>query len=105
MAATPTGPRGEEQPLSAARQAATRRLRRLNYFSLPALAVALVLTFIPNPPLPLLIAKVALMAILVVVVGFVSIRFSLWQRDEYWRERGRDPKHPERFPGNPPAAK
>ena len=77
-----------------------RRLARLNYFSLPALAVALVLTFIPNPPLPLLIAKLALMAFLVVVLGFMSIRFSLWQRDEYWRERGRDPKHPERFPND-----
>jgi hypothetical protein len=25
-------------------------------------------------------------------------RFSLWQRDEYRRGRGRDPKHPDRFP-------
>jgi hypothetical protein len=39
-----------------------------------------------------------LFSIAVVVMGVQVTRFSLWQRDEYWRERGRDPKHPERFP-------
>ena len=39
--------------------------------------------------------------IFVIVLGTAAIRFSLWQRDEYWRERGRDPKHPERFPKGP----
>lgn len=54
--------------------------------------------FIPNISLPCLIAKVAVQTIFVIVLGTAAIRFSLWQRDEYGRERGRDPKHPERFP-------
>jgi hypothetical protein len=32
--------------------------------------------------------------------AFRQPSFSLWQRDEYWREKGRDPKHPDRFPSS-----
>jgi hypothetical protein len=56
------------------------------------------LNLIPNIPLTWRIAVLAVEAVFVIVFGRAVIRFSLWQRDEYWRERGRDPKHPERFP-------
>jgi len=36
--------------------------------------------------------------VFVIVYGTAVVRLSLWQRNEYWLERGRDPKHPERFP-------
>lgn len=61
-----------------------------------------VLNFFPDIPLPWVIAKVAVEIVFVIVLGVAVIGFSLWQRDEYWRERGRDPKHPERFPGHLP---
>jgi len=41
---------------------------------------------------------VAVDVVFVVLYWIAAVRLSLWQRDEYWRERGRDPKHPERFP-------
>lgn len=41
-----------------------------------------------------------LFGIAVVVFCVQVTRFSLWQRDEYWREKGRDPKHPDRFPSS-----
>ncbi|WP_251024509.1 hypothetical protein [Arthrobacter sp. ISL-65] len=45
--------------------------------------------------------KLILIGAAVVVMGIKVTRFSLWQRDEYWRERGKDPKHPERIQNFP----
>jgi hypothetical protein len=41
--------------------------------------------------------RTILFTIAVIVMIVLLTRFTLWQRDEYWRERGKDPKHPERF--------
>jgi hypothetical protein len=60
--------------------------------------VSSVLSLLGIDSLPWLWARSILSAILAVVLIVSVTRFSLWQRDEYWREKGRDPKHPERFP-------
>jgi hypothetical protein len=102
-------PRFAEEPKgghpSAAKEAARRKITRITYWSLPFVIIFGVLNFFPNIPTPWLIANVTVEIVFVVVYGVAVIRFSLWQRDEYWRERGRDPKHPDRFPGDRPAGK
>lgn len=65
---------------------------------MPFVIIFAVLNFFPDIPMPWLIAKGSLGIIFVIALGTAVIRFLRWQRDEYWRERGRDPKHPERFP-------
>jgi hypothetical protein len=37
----------------------------------------------------------AVQAIVLVIVIAYFVRFLRGQRDDYWRERGKDPKHPE----------
>ena len=37
----------------------------------------------------------AFQAIVLVIVIAYFVRFLRGQRDDYWRERGKDPKHPE----------
>ncbi|WP_324644851.1 hypothetical protein [Pseudarthrobacter sp. LT1] len=96
MQASPRDPQARKP--AASTEEARRRLTRIAYWSLPFMIIFGVWNFIPNISLPWLIAKVAVQTIFVIVLGAAAIRFSLWQRDEYWRERGRDPKHPERFP-------
>jgi hypothetical protein len=49
---------------------------------------------------PWLWTRTILFSIAVVVLCVQVTKFSLWQRDEYWREKGRDPKHPDRFPSS-----
>lgn len=78
-----------------------RRLRRIIYWTLPLVALMLassVLSLLGVDSEPWLWTRTILFAIGAVVMVVMVTRFSLWQRDEYWRERGRDPKHPERFP-------
>lgn len=87
---------------SASKEEARRRLNRITYWSLPFLIVFGVWNLIPNVPSPWRIAMMPVEIVFVVVYGTAVIRFSRWQRDEYWRERGRDPKHPERFPKDRP---
>ncbi|WAJ35070.1 hypothetical protein OUO20_09685 [Arthrobacter sp. FX8] len=70
------------------------------YFSLPFMVVSLILNFLPFDALPWQVAKAVFLLIGAVVLGIWVTRFSLWQRDEYWRERGKDPKHPERLPNH-----
>jgi hypothetical protein len=79
-----------------------RRLNRIFYWSLPFMVIFGVLNFFPDIPLPWMITRVVVEIIFVIAFGTAVIKFSLWQRDEYWRERGRDPKHPERFPKDRP---
>lgn len=95
----------EDTEPTASREAARRKITRIAYWSLPFIIIFGVLNFLPAIPLPWAIAKVAVEIVFVVVFGVAVIRFSLWQRAEYWRERGRDPKHPERFPGQVPTDK
>lgn len=81
-----------------AKHEAERRLKHITYYG-GALALAmLTLNFLPIQTEPWVWVKLAVLAL--GTTGFVVwvTRFSLWQRQEYWRERGRDPKHPERFP-------
>jgi hypothetical protein len=92
---------GSQPPAS--KEAARRKISRLAYWSLPFVITFGVLNFFPNVPMPWVIVKVAVETPFTIVYGVAVIRFSLWQRDEYWRERGRDPKHPERFPGDRPS--
>lgn len=59
------------------------------------------LNFLPIEAEPWVWVKLAVLAVGTIVLGIWVARFSLWQRDEYWRERGKDPKHPERLPNRP----
>lgn len=61
------------------------------------LLVMTVVNFLPFETEPWLWTKLILSGAAAVVMGIKVTRFSLWQRDEYWRERGKDPKHPERI--------
>jgi hypothetical protein len=63
--------------------------------------VMLILTLLPIDIEPWVWVKVAILAAGTIILMVWATRFSLWQRDEYWRERGRDPKHPERLPNDP----
>lgn len=96
MPASPKDPQ-DGKPLASTDEA-RRRITRITYWSLPFMLVFAVWNLIPNIPDSLRFAMLPVEAVFVVVYGTAVIRFSLWQRDEYWRERGRDPKHPERFP-------
>ncbi|MFP3463520.1 hypothetical protein R5O87_22000 [Arthrobacter globiformis] len=72
-----------------------RKTNRMAFISMIGAAVLIALNFLPTDPEPFLWIKMALMiAIVIVMVGWLT-RFVLWQRAEYWRERGKDPKHPE----------
>lgn len=78
-----------------------RRLRRIIFWFFPVMVLMLISTVLSIAGIdsePWLWTRTVLFAIATVVFGVQVTRFSLWQRDEYWRERGRDPKHPERFP-------
>lgn len=59
------------------------------------------LTFLPIDTEPWVWIKLAVLGVGTVVLSIWLTRFTLWQRDEYWRERGKDPKHPERLPNRP----
>lgn len=56
----------------------------------------LILTLLPMDTEQWVWIKVAILATGTIILAVWATRFSLWQRDEYWRERGKDPKHPER---------
>lgn len=86
----------------ASKEEARRRITRLTYWSLPFVGVFALLNLIPNLPWTWRIVMLAAEVVFAVVYGTAVVRLSLWQRDEYWRERGRDPKHPERFPTKGP---
>lgn len=78
-----------------------RRLSRLTYHG-SALAVAMItLNFLPIDSEPWVWVKISVLAVGTIIFVTSTTRFSLWQRDEYWRERGKDPKHPERLPHRP----
>ncbi|MCB5276004.1 hypothetical protein BJG92_03559 [Arthrobacter sp. SO5] len=68
--------------------------------ALAALAAAIALFLIPawipalhTAPWEWIVA--ATQVILTVAMGIYLVRFVRKQRDDYWRERGKDPKHPE----------
>lgn len=88
----------------ATRDEMERRLRRPLYFLLGAIVLGFVSSGLgvlgEDSEESLLVRTLILiiLAVCTIVAGIVVTRFSLWQRDEYWRERGRDPKHPERWP-------
>lgn len=87
---------------AASKEEARGRLTRLTYWSVPFVILFALLNFVPNMPLPWRVVVLAVEAVFVIVYGTAAVRLSLWQRNEYWRERGRDPKRPERFPGDGP---
>ena len=75
-----------------------RRLSRLTYYG-GALALAMItLSFLPIDAEPWVWVKLAVLAVGTIIFLIWVTRFSLWQRDEYWRQRGKDPKHPDRLP-------
>jgi phosphatidylserine synthase len=73
------------------------------HIGLPALAamVAMVAVFLIPAWIPALRTApwewivVAIQAILTVALVVYLVRFVRKQRDDYWRERGKDPRHPE----------
>jgi hypothetical protein len=73
-----------------------RRFRRLTYYMMFFLPIALALNLMPFTTEPWIWIKVAILGAGVIVLGVWATQFSLWRRDEYWREQGKDPKHPER---------
>jgi len=75
-----------------------RRLTRIAYFAVPFMLVSLVLQLFPFDSLAWQVAKTVFLLVGAIIFGVWVTRFSLWQGDAYWRQRGRDPKHPERFP-------
>ncbi|WRH25830.1 hypothetical protein GC088_12620 [Arthrobacter sp. JZ12] len=76
-----------------------RRIRRLTYFGAVWALVLLIFSFLPIGSEPWVWVKVAVLAVGTVVFVTLVARFSLWQRNEYWRERGRNPQHPDRPSG------
>ena len=93
----PRKPAESPRPAEANHEA-KRRLNRIVYFG-GALALAMItLNFVPIDSEPWVWIRLGVLAAGTTVFAIWVTRFSLWQRDEYWRERGRDPKHPERFP-------
>jgi hypothetical protein len=89
------------EAMVATKEEVQRRLLRILQWFLPVVVIMLIstaLSLVGVDSEPWLWTRTMLFSIAVVVMGVQATRFSLWQRDEYWRERGRDPKHPERFP-------
>lgn len=85
----------------ATREELQRRLLRIFRWFLPVTIIMLIstaLSLVGVDSEPWLWTRSILFGIAVVVFCVQVTRFSLWQRDEYWREKGRDPKHPDRFP-------
>ncbi|GAB2720280.1 hypothetical protein ACX801_11785 [Arthrobacter bambusae] len=79
-----------------------RRFRRLTYYMMFFTPIALALNLLPFTSEPWIWIKVAILGAGAIVLGVWATRFSLWQRDEFWREQGKDPKLPER-PARPDA--
>lgn len=94
----PRRQRASGQPVEANNDA-KQRLNRIAYFSVALALATITLNFMPIDSDPWAWIKLAVLAAGTTLLVIWVMRFSLWQRDEYWRERGRDPKHPERFPG------
>jgi hypothetical protein len=92
----------DEPPVRASPEV-QRRHRRLTYYMMFFMPIALALNLLPVTTEPWIWIKVAILVAGVTVLVVWATRFSLWQRDEYWREQGKDPKHPERLakPDNP----
>jgi hypothetical protein len=86
------------QRLAEANHEAKRRLKRIVYFGGGLAMAMLTLNFVPVDSEPWVWIKLAVLTLGTIIFVTWVTRFSLWQRHEYWRERGRDPKHPERFP-------
>lgn len=83
------------QPRGKANQEAKRQLTHIAYFGVFLVLVMITLNLMPIEPGLWLWIKGAVLAVGTVVFVVWVTRFSLWQRNEYWRERGKDPKHPE----------
>jgi hypothetical protein len=85
----------------ATREELQRRLLRIFRWFVPVTIIMLIstaLSLVGVDSEPWLWTRSILFGIAVVVFCVQVTRFSLRQRDEYWREKGRDPKHPDRFP-------
>jgi hypothetical protein len=78
-----------------------RRFSHLTRYMMVYMPVMVILTLLPMDTEPWMWIKVAILATGTIILTAWATRFSLWQRDEYWRERGKDPKHPERLPNHP----
>lgn len=79
-----------------------RRFLRFGYWVLPIAAfefVASILSLMGIDSELWLWIRNIILAVAVTVLCVQLTRFSLWQRDEYWRGRGEDPWNPER-PGH-----
>jgi hypothetical protein len=85
----------------ATKEEVQKRLQRILRWFLPVMIIMLISSLLSLAGVdsePWLWTRTILFGIAVIVLGVQATKFSLWQRDEYWREKGRDPKHPERFP-------
>jgi hypothetical protein len=86
------------QSVTPASEEVKRKFARLSRYMLVFTPIMLILNFLPIDSEPWIWMKLAILAIGTGILLVWAIRFSLWQRAEYWKERGRDPKHPERWP-------
>ncbi|VXC21131.1 conserved hypothetical protein [Arthrobacter sp. 9AX] len=85
----------------ATKEEVQRRLQRILRWFLPVMIIMListVLSLVGIDSEAWFWTRSILFGVAVVVVCVQVTRFSLWQRDEYWRGHGRDPKYPDRFP-------
>lgn len=100
IAMNPGVPRSPRRSPVTASAEGRRRFARLARYMLVFTPLLLVLNFLPIEVEPWAWIKIAVLGIGCTILVVWGARLTLWQRDEYWRERGRDPKHPERFPEN-----
>lgn len=89
------------EPDSDANPEVKRRLSRLAYYWVALALATITLNLLPIDAEPWVWVKLAVLGVATIIFLTWLTRFSLWQRDEYWRERGKDPKHPERLPNHP----
>lgn len=69
-----------------------RRFTSLGRYMMVYTPVMVVLSFLPITSEPWLWTKLGIVAIGTIIFIIWATRFSLWQRDEYWREHGKKPE-------------
>ena len=77
------------QSVTPASEELKRKFARFSRYMLIFTPIMLILNFFPIESEPLIWIKIAALSTGTAVLLVWAIRFSIWQRDEYWRKRGR----------------